>query len=92
MTIAPEYKDPDSIIVRGIDWTKSLQTSETISTSIWLADPGITIDADLGINGLVTKVKLSGGTIGTTYKVTNRITTSGGETLDLSLTFIIAAL
>ena len=92
MAIAPEHKDPNSIIIRGIDWTKSLQTAETISTSTWIADAGITIVQDLGISGLVTKVKISGGTVGTTYKVTNRITTSGGETLDLSLTFIIAEL
>jgi len=91
MTFAPEYKDPDSVIHRGIDWTEHLEAGDTIASTQWLGDSGITVE-DLGFAGLVTRCKVSGGTIGETYRVTNRVTTSGGERLDLSLVFIIAEL
>lgn len=68
---------------------------ETISTSSWTVDPGITKDSDnkaavtiggvsYGINTVAT-VWLSGGRVNHTYKCVNRIVTSGGRTADKTL-------
>ena len=52
---------------------------DTISTSTWEADSGITIGSDSNDTTTAT-VWLSGGTSGDTYIVTNRIVTAGGRT------------
>ena len=91
MSFAPIRKDPDAVLNLGIDWTKHLDTADTISTSTWLAVTGLVV-TDKSFSGAVTKVQVAGGTVGQTYKVTNRITTGAGETLDLSLTIIIEEL
>jgi hypothetical protein len=86
-------KDPDDILDYGFDWgTKWLSTSETISTSTWIASAGITVGT--GTNGAqaptntttVTTVWLLGGAAGTPYSVTNRITTNQGRTVDRTMT------
>lgn len=60
------------------DWATWLDT-DTISSSSWVADTGVTIDSD---SNTTTKaiVWLSGGTVGTSYDITNTIVTAGGRT------------
>jgi len=91
MAFPPEYKDPDSVLIRGIDWTDALSEGDTIQSSQWFGEAGITVQ-DLGVSGFVTQCKVSGGTASETYKATNRVTTGAGEILDLSLTFIVQEL
>ena len=78
-------KDPSDVL----DYTRKASKflgSDTITTSTWTADSGITIDSDTNDTNSAT-VWLSGGTVGCQYTVTNRIVTSGGRTKDKS--FII---
>ena len=67
----------------------------TISASSWVVPTGITADSDntdavtiagvsYGVNTVATVV-LSGGTTNTTYRLTNRITTSDGRTLSKTI-------
>lgn len=76
-------KDPDAVLDYGFDWTSWLD-GDTISTSAWSADAGITVDSDSN-NTTSTTVWLSGGTAGTTYEVTNQITTAAGRTDDRTI-------
>jgi hypothetical protein len=76
-----DAKDPDEVKYYFRDWTDGLNTDATISTSTWTVQSGITAGTT-GITGAVTRVLLSGGTARTDYTVTNRITTSDGETLE----------
>lgn len=78
-------KDPNAIKDYSRDWTRYLE-SDTITTSEWIAEDGITIDSDSNDTTSST-VWLSGGEEGCEYVVTNRITTAGGRTDDRS--FII---
>jgi len=67
----------------------------TISTTSWTLESGITKDSDntssVSIKAVsyatntVSTIWLSGGTSGTTYRCTNRITTSDSRTLDKSI-------
>ena len=77
-------KDPDSIENFTVDWTQALD-GDTIATSSWIVPSGVTQVAASNTTVLAT-IKLSGGTLGNTYAVINRITTTtSGETLDETL-------
>lgn len=93
------YKDPDSVIDYGADYASWLSSGETISASAWLID-GTTVSATDTVNGLTldsatssmtaTAAWLSGGTEGSTYTLTNRVTTSAGRVEDRSMTILCA--
>jgi len=86
-------KDPASVLDYKFDWSVYLDTdsspAETISTSQWSADAGITIDSDSKTDTDAT-VWLSGGVATREYEVTNKITTSVGRTVDRSFTVQVA--
>lgn len=77
-------KDPDAILSYGFNWTEWLN-GDTIATSDWLLPSGITEDSASNTT-TATQIIISGGTAGTSYVVTNRITTAGGLTEDRSFT------
>lgn len=77
------YKDPDAIKDYGWDWGTNFLGSDTIAASSWFAGSGITIVTDSN-DTTTTTVWLSGGTLGATYLITNRITTAGGRIDDRS--------
>ena len=81
-------KDPDAVLDYLWDWTSWLQTGETITTSTFIVPSGITKNSDTNTATTCT-IWLSGGTIGATYKITNRIVTSAGRTNDRSTMFVI---
>lgn len=72
--LAPS-KDPDSIIDYGFDWTDFLSVGETISTSTWILDSGLT-ESSNSFTDSQTAIFISGGIVGTVYTITNRITTN----------------
>jgi hypothetical protein len=83
-------KDPDDIIDYTRTWTDNLATGETITASEWAVTPagltlGTTGPTAPYILGAVCGVWLSGGTVGETYEVRNRITTSRGVRLDATV-------
>jgi hypothetical protein len=86
-------KDPDAELDYGFGWTEWLadvpagEDPDTISSSSWIvsgADSELS-DADATHDETTTTVWLSGGTVGITYTVTNRIVTAGGRTEDRSM-------
>ena len=66
-------KDPESVLDYGFDWSDWLDTDDTVSTSTWKVPTGITEDSDTNTT-TTTMIWLSGGTVGSQYKITNRIT------------------
>jgi hypothetical protein len=79
-----EQKTPTEIKDYGVDWNKFLGSGITITTSVWDVPAGITKDSD-GIDGRATVIRLSGGTAGQNYTLTNTIVTSAGERLDAAI-------
>jgi hypothetical protein len=86
--VADFIKDPQAVLDYGEDWSPWLQTGETISTSTWTVDPGITKGTDTKTT-TTTTVWLSAGTVGTTYSATNHITTSLGRTDERTITILV---
>lgn len=78
MSIGTRYKDPSATLDYSIVWTSWLTATETIATSTWAVSPN---DATLTVvsssnSTIDTVIWLSGGTLGVTYVITNRITTT----------------
>jgi hypothetical protein len=73
-------KDPNGVEDFGFNWSAWLGT-DTISASVWIVPAGITKESDT-FTTTSTTIWLSSGTSGTSYQITNRITTAGGRTED----------
>jgi len=81
-------KDPEAIENFTVDWTQALN-GDTIASSTWSVPTGITQAAASNTTTQAT-IKLSGGVLGASYAVVNRITTTtSGETLDETLNIYI---
>lgn len=89
MTWAP--KDPDSKLDYEINWLNWLTSIDvvtgipvidTIASSAWVdVHSDLTVETD-HFTDSTTTVWLTGGVIGETYEVTNRITTAAGRIQD----------
>ena len=90
--VGTKTKDPDSVADYKFDWSRWLEetttTTDTISSSSWTVDSGLTKDSDSNSTTTAT-IWVSGGTAGTAYQATNRIVTAGGRTADRTITFIV---
>lgn len=74
-------KDPDEVTDFDINWTKRLD-GDTIVSSAWTVVNGTVVINSDSESATLTKVWLSGGTLGETCELRNRITTAGGRTYD----------
>lgn len=72
-------KDPAEAYDNELDWTARLTGGETISTATWEVTGGLVEDSSTVV-GAVTKIWLSGGTLGKTAECTCTIETSAGRT------------
>ena len=72
-------KGTNEVYSYTVQWSAELD-ADTISTSSWTVDAGITNDNDVDDGGTTTTIDLSGGTAGITYKLTNIITTAASNT------------
>ena len=71
-----------------IDWSKELESGETITSSTWIVDSGLTEGSSTNTT-TTTTIFLSGGTGGEKYKVTNTIETSNTNPRTYKKTLII---
>ncbi len=88
MSLKWPFKDPDEVLDYRIDWLGTASDpgpmygeSDTISDSLWVVPAGISKESDSHDDGSVT-IWLSGGTVGETYEILNRITTTDGRVFD----------
>lgn len=83
-------KDPDEHVDYGLDWSARLR-GDSILSSTWIVPDGLTADQDSD-NGSLTIVWLSGGTVGKTYDIVNRVVTQNGRTFDQTVRLRISQL
>lgn len=85
-------KDPDATLDYRVDWTAWLN-GDTISSSTWIvaevAGAAGLVKSNEDNTATTTIVWLSGGTVNTRYRVTNRIVTAGGRTDDRSFGLLV---
>lgn len=85
-------KDPADILDFTIQYQLSnaagdylfRNSADTISSSTWTVPDGIT-QTKAENTGLSTTIWLSGGVLGQTYEVVNKITTTGGRTRERTI-------
>ena len=78
-------KDPDSVLDYAFDWNEWLESGESINSHVVTVDDGITKDSSSGSSTTII-VWLSGGTAGINYNIACEIVTSGGRTVERSIT------
>jgi hypothetical protein len=90
--LAKVRKDPQAVLDYSLDWlTDWLEPSDTVVASVWSVTPaGSLVIDDQPFTSYTTTVWLSGGTAGTSYTVTNHITTAAGREDDRSLLVEVA--
>jgi hypothetical protein len=83
MSIELRYKSPTEKVVFAVDWADYL-VADTITSSTWILPSGIT-QVTSNFTATRANIMLQGGTLGATYRVTNRINTSAGEIVEQSV-------
>jgi hypothetical protein len=69
-------KDPDADLPFDVDWSEWLGDEATIASKDVSADTGITVESSAIVDtSTKVRIRLSGGTSGSTYNVRCRITT-----------------
>ena len=82
-------KQPSDVQDYDIDFSEYLDAlTDTAALAVVEAEPGITVVNHL-ILAKVVKVWLSGGTSGGRYKVTIRLTTTGGRTKEVEIRVLV---
>lgn len=77
-------KDPGEMLDYQFNWTQRLEQGETITSSlIELLSGDVTLSSESYL-GAVTTVWISGGTVGTSSVINNKITTSDGRVYEES--------
>lgn len=89
MALEWPYKDPDEVLDYQLDWSGRLG-SDTIASSSWTVPAGITKNSDTNTT-TVTTIWLSSGTLNSSYDLQNRVTTTGGRTMDQTVRIRIKA-
>lgn len=87
MALRWDDKDPDEVLDYSLNWTKRLGDGEALLTSEWTIsgpDELLVQDSD-SLSSPATTIWLSAGTLNKTYTLLNRVTTSGGRTMDQSV-------
>lgn len=88
-------QDANDLLLYVFDWSAWLPASVTINTSSWAitgADSALVKDSEGfvdGSNQTKTKLRLSVGTVGVTYKITNRIVTAETPAQTKELSFFV---
>lgn len=91
MALAWPFKDPDEILDYRINWVARLGVDTIVTSTFSVAvGAGLVVDSN-SFTDTITTVWLSGGTLGVTYQVLNRITTLGGRTMDQTVKLKIKA-
>jgi hypothetical protein len=83
--IGARVKDPQDIRTYTFNWAAWLTSigSDTIATSVWVVPTGITSVSESNDTTLA-NIRISGGTAGVTYEISNRVTTTAGEVRQVS--------
>lgn len=75
-------------IREGFDWSDRLIDGAVLSGSSWEVDSGITAD-NAAYGDFSSDIDISGGTVNTTYRLTNLVTTDEGMSYERSFKVMV---
>lgn len=76
--------DPHAILDVAVQWSGWLEDGDAIATSTWLSPDGLTTTNPSLVDAKAI-VWVSGGQVGQTYRIVNRVTTTAGRVDDRTL-------
>jgi hypothetical protein len=83
----PYIKDPNAVLDYVVNWATFLDV-DTIASDSWIVPSGITSVLETNTTTTST-IWLSGGTLNSKYRLTNRVVTAGGRTDDRSIYVLV---
>ena len=86
MTWSP--KSPADVADYYIDWSEFLSSTESITSASVTAPAGITA-VENSFTDKVVRIRLSGGTAGTTYAIVCTVTTTNSETFSVTKPLLV---
>jgi hypothetical protein len=81
-------KDPGESKRYGRDWTDHLEDGDSVAVSEWVIEDGLTASGE-ELVGAIAVIRLSGGTSGEDYDVTNHVTTTQGDEFERTFTVAV---
>lgn len=91
MALLPvRVKQPDEIRTLTFDFARKRVPGTTLSAPVLLAEAGLTVVGSPSIAEALVIGQISGGTLGSTYKVTCRVTASNADVLELDVNIRVA--
>lgn len=80
--------DPNAIIKYTVDWEDALSPATISGTPTWIISPDTLTDSDPTNTTTLHTIKLAAPVLGTTYRVTSRVTASDGQIYDYSFLIV----
>lgn len=77
-------KDPDETDDFSVDWANETDSAESIDSIVWTVPTGIT-QVQVQLEGDVATIRLSGGTVSTSYTIACKATLDSGRILERSI-------
>ena len=89
--MASYLKDPDEVLDYSMDWSARLPAGDTVESAVWTLPTGITQPSGKSsqLAGSVTTVWLEGGTAGSDYRVSCRVTTVADRVFERSIIIMV---
>jgi hypothetical protein len=81
-------KSPADVADYYIDWSEFLSSTESITSASVTAPAGITA-VENSFTSKVVRIRLSGGTAGTTYAIVCTVTTTNSETFSVTKPLLV---
>jgi hypothetical protein len=81
-------KSPADVADYYIDWSEFLSSTESITSASVTAPAGITA-VENSFTSKVVRIRLSGGTAGTTYSIVCTVTTTNSETFSVTKPLLV---
>ena len=85
MSFPSFVKDPDARLDYEVDWSEWMPAGDSITASIWECDDAAIIIDDEQFGADSATAFISGGVLGTSYLVINRIETGQGRINDQTI-------
>lgn len=86
-----DSKDPDEVLDYQVNWADRLAEGDTLESSSWIAPDGALVVVSDSFTTTTTTIWLSGGELGESYDLVNRVVTVGGRTHDQTVRLKVRA-
>lgn len=82
--------DPDGKSTFVVDWLGAMPAGASLVSSVWVdVTAGLTVEEDTVFSTTRAQITVTGGSAGTIYEATNRVTWTGGDGDDQTIKILV---